>query len=212
MKSPPSPEGLPPPDAPGCLVQPYPSSQKGGTLIAEDVHDLATHKRRLADTDGYRPASCGRCQHDVLHVHEYRQRLLLGAGEDPVTMVVIHRCAHPDCGAIWRILPAFIARRLWRTWATVESKTVAETPPPPSRPVVPERTVRRWLARLATTARHLVQVLAAAGDEALWRLAAAVGLNATRRQLVLAHPPTSSGRLSGLAALGHRLCAGARLM
>ncbi len=211
MPATPSPEGLPPPDAEGCLVQSYPSSQKGGTLIAEDVHDLETHKQRLADTDGYRPARCGRCQHDVLHVHEYRQRLLLCHCGDPATMVVIHRCAHRDCGATWRILPAFIARRLRRTWATVESETISEVPSP-SRPKVPGRTVRRWMSRLATAARHVVQVLAAAGDQALWQLALAVGMNATRRRLVVMGPAAAAGRLSPMAALVHRLCAGVRLM
>ena len=37
-----------PPPAPRCLERPYPSSQKGGTLIAEDVGDLTAHQKRLA--------------------------------------------------------------------------------------------------------------------------------------------------------------------
>jgi hypothetical protein len=181
-------------------------------LIAEDVHDLATHARRLADPDGYRPAHCGRCGHDVLHVHEYRDRLLLADPQAPVTKVVIHQCARPECAATWRVLPAFLARRLWRSWRTVEAETICDAPSP-SRPEVPERTARRWRTRLATAARHLVQILAAAGEQALWRLAATVGMNATRRQLAAAMPPPATGgQLAPLAALAHRLCAGARLM
>ena len=46
-----------PPAPASCLTRPYPSSQKGGTLIAEGVHDLATHEQRLADPTVYRPSS-----------------------------------------------------------------------------------------------------------------------------------------------------------
>ena len=61
---------LPHPQAPRYLERRYGSSQKGGTLIAEDVRDLETHERRLCDPDGYRPRRCPRCGHDVLHVHD----------------------------------------------------------------------------------------------------------------------------------------------
>jgi hypothetical protein len=44
----------PPPPA-RCLERPYSSSQKGGTLIAEGVIDFESHKRHIADPDGYRP-------------------------------------------------------------------------------------------------------------------------------------------------------------
>jgi len=48
-----------PPPPPRYLEQCYPSSQKGGTLVAEDVTDLETHARRLCTPDGYRPSrSC----------------------------------------------------------------------------------------------------------------------------------------------------------
>jgi hypothetical protein len=53
-----SPLGLPPPPAESCLDKPYMSSQKGGTLIAEDVVDLQSHQARLCDPDGYRPKGC----------------------------------------------------------------------------------------------------------------------------------------------------------
>jgi hypothetical protein len=45
-----------------CLVRLRPSSEKGGTIIAEDVTDAAMHERRLYDPDGYRPRFCPRCQ------------------------------------------------------------------------------------------------------------------------------------------------------
>lgn len=202
---------LPPPTPPECLVRPYPSSQKGGTLIAEDVHDMQEHARRLCDPDGYRPPRCPRCGHGVLHVHGYRERLLVAYAEAPVVTVVVHQCAREACGATWRILPAFIARRLWRAWATIEAETL-DGAPSPSRPTVPDTTVRRWSARLASSARYLVQVLAASGDTALAEIAAALGLGATRRQFVEAPHAGGAERLASLAALAHRLCPGARLM
>ena len=52
---------LPPPGRESCLVRLRPSSQKGGTIVAEDVTDRATHDRRLCDPDGYRPAFCPNC-------------------------------------------------------------------------------------------------------------------------------------------------------
>ncbi len=71
------------PAAEACLCWPYPSSQKGGTLIAEDVHDLATHEERLEDPGAYRPASWPRCG-AALHIHDLRPRVLHGepAGGD----------------------------------------------------------------------------------------------------------------------------------
>ena len=74
-----------PPPSPRYLERPYTSSQKGGTLIAEEVTDLETHARRLCDPDGYRPSCCPRCGHGVLHVHDYRSRVLraLAATQTP---------------------------------------------------------------------------------------------------------------------------------
>jgi hypothetical protein len=61
---------LPPPNQEACLVRVRPSSQKGGTIIAEDVTDRATHDRRLGSPDGYRPAFCPNCGARTLHVHD----------------------------------------------------------------------------------------------------------------------------------------------
>lgn len=193
-----------------CLNRAYLSSQKGGTLIAEEVRDLATHEGRLEDLDGYRPASCPRCGTRV-HVHDLRPRLMLG---DPalLTQVSRFRCAdRKGCGAAWQILPAFLARHLWRGWATVE-RAIA----PAERSEVAERTRRRWKARLATSARQLVVLLATTADELWSALVAAVGLDASRLDLVRGYgalmQPDPGLCLAELAGLFHRLRPGVRLM
>ena len=113
--------GLPPPDPEICLVASRVSRFKGGTLIDEDVCDLDTHARRVADPDRYRPGRCPRCGHHVLHVHSYPERRPRGEpGMPPALLLVQFRCAAPGCGATWRILPKFLARQLWRAWPTVE--------------------------------------------------------------------------------------------
>jgi len=209
---------LPPPDPPLCLIRCYPSSQKGGTLIAEDVVDRATHQRRLSDTDSYRPSRCPKCGHGALHVHDYPIRILLAEPVDAelparVTKIVRYRCA--GCDAIWRILPRFLARHLWRTWEVVELQTVS-APPPHDQPEVPKRTVRRWLARLRSAARTVMQALAAAAEATATRIAQALGLDATRSELVRMYADQAGsprGRhLADLAALVHRLAPGLRLM
>jgi hypothetical protein len=106
------------------------SRTKGGTLIADHVHDAATHERVLADPDGYRPVRCLHCDGDILHVHDYVGRRPRGA-PDVATEICIRRyiCANKDCQATWRILPAFLARHLWRVWPTVERVALPATPP-----------------------------------------------------------------------------------
>ena len=75
---------FPPPRSEACLVRRRPSSQKGGTIIAEDVTDRATHDRRICDPDGYRPAFCPNCGERTLHVHDDRDRIgrVIVCGED----------------------------------------------------------------------------------------------------------------------------------
>lgn len=204
----------PPPPAAECLCRPYPSSQKGGTLIAENVLDRETHERRLHDADGYRPEECPRCGWPVLHLHDYRERKLRGepiGDHGPVIRVVRHECQEPRCGAIWRILPRFLARHLWRRWPVVEAATLG--PPLAGAPKVPETTVRRWQARLASAARLLVQVLATSGDQVLTEIARTVGLQADRETLVRQYgQATKQVGLAAVAALVHRLAPGVRLM
>jgi len=196
--------------APACLNRAYMSSQKGGTLIAEEVRDLESHERRLDDRDSYRPADCGRCGSKV-HTHDLRPRLLLG---DPAlcTQVIRFRCAdRKGCGAVWQILPAFLARHLWRSWATVEAAVEAA-----ERSEVAARTRRRWRGRLASSARQLVVLLATTADQIWSALVAAVGLDASRLDLVGGYGVLMRPRrglcLAELAGLVHRLSPGVRLM
>ena len=210
--------GFPPPDPETCLVGSRVSRFKGGTLIDEDVCDREAHERRVCDPDGYRPAGCPRCGHDVLHVHSYPERHPRGElGLPPVVRIVQYICTAADCGATWRILPLFLARHLWRRWSTPERVVKPDdTPAPRDAPPIPERTKRRWRARFAASARMLVVLLAASGGIALEAVAARVGLDASRAELVDAHADlarvTPGARLAALAALAHRLERGMRLM
>lgn len=198
--------GLPPSPLADCLERPYPSSQKGGTLIAIAVTDLETHERFLSDPDHYRVSECPTCGHDKLHVHDYRQRILRAELGRTVTLVLRFRCANRDCGAKWQVLPQVIARHLHRSWPVVEA--VVTDCPRANRPVVPKRTRLRWLGRLRTSARRLVRALARSGLDWLKRLAEAVGVEASRAELV-----ARFGRgLAALAALVHLLVPGVRLM
>jgi hypothetical protein len=218
----------PPPDPDPCLCRAYASrvpKQKGGTLIAESVVDLEDHERHLR-IDGYRPAGCPRCGSPV-HAHEYRSRLLLGEAEGS-TEIVIYRCAdHERCGAVWRVLPALLARHLWRAWDTVE-QTVAdrdgEEPVAPgltgaAGPAIPETTRARWRARLTTSAAMVVAVLATAMDvPELAEVVKRAGYSATRGEVVAVHAQSSMRSLvrvhplGSLAGVVHRLAPGVRLM
>ena len=201
-----------PPPAPGvCLCRPYPSSQKGGTLIARNVVDLQAHERALRCPDLYRPAGCPRCG-AVLHIHDYRNRLLLA---DPALGVVVVRfiCSDDECEATWQVLPAFVARHLWRSWRVVE---MAVVPPARNEPDVPERTVRRWRRRLEASALLLVSVLATAFTVALDAVVRAVGYDGTRYDFVDAYAAALAldrgQRLAHPAEMIHRLARGVRLM
>jgi hypothetical protein len=207
----------PPPEPEDCLTQSRTSRYKGGTLIAEGIHDLLAHMRHLADPDRYRPPRCPRCGGRVLHVHDYVRRKPIGEpGMPPEITIVRHICAAPSCGATWRILPAFLARHLWRVWETVE-RTVSEAALPVVAPArIPKQTAQRWRARVASIARQLVVLLATSGGVLLEAIAKQVGLLATRSELVDGHARMTEAppgrRLADLAALVHRLERGIRLM
>jgi hypothetical protein len=195
-----------PPAAQTCLVSNDASrGRKGGTIIDERVRELSVHETMMKNPASYRPAEC-RCGCTRLHLHDRRERRVLGAGSTVVT-VVIFLCA--KCFATWRVLPAFLARCLWRTWGVVEDALFGEHRSP-----VPLRTVQRWQARLAQTARAATQALAASGAPMLRVVAQRVGLEASRGALVKAYgeASASSSRLAPLAALLHRLSPGLRLM
>ncbi len=201
------------PAAQACLCSPYPSSQKGGTLIAEDVRDLATHELRLEDPDTYRPSACPRCGAS-LHIHDLRPRVLRGEPQ-VATEVIRFRCADRDrCGAAWQILPAFLARHLWGSWSRVAPVLEAGVSS-----LVPARTRRRWSARLGLAARHVVAVLGTAMDGLWAALARSVGMDARRVDLVRHYTARDRSRsiqagmaLAELSAALHRLSPGVRLM
>lgn len=211
----------PPPPAETCLLRAYASrGLKGGTLIAEAVTELAAHEKALSN-GSYRPARCEPCG-AAMHLHDYRLRILAASDTGTVT-VVRFRCADRDsCGAVFLVLPAFVARHLWREWATVERTTQegegaegAEGKPP----VVPARTVSRWRARLAATAAALVVAFASASFGAA--IAEEVGLGGTRAKVVAQYAkamaaegrPQKRGLLYAcVAALVHRAAPGIRLM
>ena len=210
---------LPPPSCEACLVRIRPSSQKGGTIIAEDVTDQAMHDRRICDPDGYRPPFCPTCRGRTLHVHDYRERLLRAEPGEPVASVVRHECV--ECKAIWQILPAFIARHLWRSWRVVEHTLTGSGPPSATCgtlrwPRVPERTQRRWRQRWLRPARFLARILATCG-EAMWAaLAGVLAPGARCADLVAAYArarETPTGQhLAAVAALVYRLQPKVRLV
>jgi len=200
----------PPPAAEACLCRADRSSHKGGSLIAEDVRDLASHEQRLETPAVYRPAGCPRCQ-AKLHLHDLRVRLLLGQAER-CTEVVRFRCAdRARCGATWQVLPAFLARCLWRSWAVVASALERREDPR-----VASRTRRRWRRRLESDARALVAALSLASGALARAVIAATARDARRIELV-GHYRTVSGCAAGaalaeLAGGVHRVVPGIRLM
>ena len=198
-----------------CLTRSRAIAHRGGTLIAEDVHDLGTHDQRLADPSGYRPAQCPRCGSGVLHVHDYPRRKLRGGSRTEIR-IIRYLCAYARCAATWRILPAFVARHLWRAWETVAATVSAPPAANTDATTIPRRTARRWHARLQAPAKHLIVLLATTYGSVLETIAKRAGLQATRSELVdhyavVIRPPV--GRALGhLASLVHRLEPGFRLM
>ena len=202
-----------------CLCHRYPPGQKGGTLIAEDVLTLEQHEKMLC-TGRYRPQrGCPKCA-GYLHIHDYRNRLLVA---DPASAITVVRFLCCSCGATWQVLPALLARHLWRSWHTVERAAersqqapmmANDSAPPPTE--IPERTLRRWLTRLVASAALLVVTLSTAETPLLASVAGAVGLGGSRRDMVDVHTRIravpAGQRLLQLAALVHRLAPGVRLM
>jgi hypothetical protein len=134
-----------------------------------------------------------------------------------VVRIVQYQCAEAVCGATWRILPRFLARHLWRVWKTVERVTLpGGVPRPSAAPAIPARTLCRWRARLAAAARVLVVLLAASDGQELAAVAAKVGLDASRAELVQGYAEQievpRGARLAAVAEVAHRLERGIRLM
>jgi hypothetical protein len=207
---------LPPPELEACLVRLRPSSQQGGTIVVEDVADVATHERRLSDPDGYRPRFCPTCRGTTLHVHDYRERVVRAEPGRTVIDIVRHECV--SCEAIWQILPVFLARWLWRTWPVVE-RTMTGAPAQVEGgrgrwPPVPERRQRRWRApRWLRPARFVAQVLTSCGEATWAAVAGKLPPTATCADLVAACVRTAVGMaLAAVAALVFRLQPSVRLM
>lgn len=195
-----------PPAAETCLVLSDASrGQRGGTFIAEAVLELSVHEAMMKDPGTYRPAEC-RCGCQRLHLHDKRERKALGSGA-AVVMVAVFLCTR--CSATWRVLPAFLARCLWRTWGAVEAALLDE-----GQVRVPVRTVQRWRSRLAQLALFATQALASSGEPKLRAVAQQMGLVASRGALVKAYVAAvkPASPLASLAALLHRLSPGLRLM
>jgi len=97
----------PPPQAEACLLARYPSSQKGGTIIIEQVCSLKEHER-LLNTGSYRLDACPRCG-ATTHLHDLRPRVMVqGAGlERVVAMTGTTATMLP-----LRAAPAWAAQRL----------------------------------------------------------------------------------------------------
>lgn len=227
-------ERLPPPQPDLCLIQSRKAKYRGGTLIAEQVWSVEEHERRLRDAEGYRPERCQHCGCRRLHVHDYPLRRPQGEPLLTLLRVVRFICSNEECGATWRVLPAFLARHLWWVWRRVSGATREEASPVSSGVegadgttvlsegaaregrVVPERTRRRWQERLSTWSRQLVVLMASRGAEQVQRVAKEVGLGASRRELVSAYEralATGAGvTLGAVAALMDRLERGVRLM
>lgn len=94
----------------------------------------------------------------------------------------------------------------------VEAHAVARAPPS-SWPRVPERTLRRWLSRLQSSARHVIQLLTTSGERGPESVAISCGLDSTRAELVEQYSIWINGpALADLSALSHRLWRGVRLM
>ena len=203
---------MPTPAPPVCLTRPYAArpDQRGGTLIAEDVVDRAEHRRRLSNPDGYRPERCPHCDHPRLHAHDFRERRLLGQGE----FETFRRYLCASCRGAWLVLAAFMARHLHRSWAYVEAATAEageETCEAEPAAPVPTRTLRRWLGRLLSSARCVVQALVtsgvALGQAGESRCRAELLAEMVREGLLSAGCP-----MAELAGWLHRVVPGLRLM
>ena len=175
-------------------------------MLAREIRTLEEHEAALADPDKIRPPACPTCSISSLHVHDRRSRVFRGEVEGPAgTQVLIFRCGdRQDCAAVWRILPKFLARHLWRRWSVVGVTLMTDAQ---TRHRVPSRTQLRWRARLESSAAVLVALLDATGVARWTELAARVGNAGTRRDLVEA-----ANDLAGLAAVIDHQQPGVRVM
>jgi hypothetical protein len=211
---------LPPPPPPLCLTKSYESrGVKGGTVIAEDVWDSKTHAHALLDPDNYRRyiGPCRACGYEKVHALCFRTRTLRPA--DPSAQRVVEdvrlfRCPQEGCGAVYTVLPAFVARHLWRAWQTVEKVCDGREP-------APSRTTERWLGRLGSAARQLVQRFKASVLQTLNRIVSQDWVTTLSEDLTRwgfiallqgAGAVAAPRAFAQVAAWVHRVEAGVRLM
>jgi len=194
------------------LDRPRPRKQKGGTVLARHVRSVEEHEATLRDPDKVRHERCLSCKIGQLYVHDRRSRIYAGevleSGEAHTTEVLVFRCdRREECGAIWRVLPHFLARHLWRRW-TLVGTVLSE--PGPRRHVVPRRTQQRWRRRLRCAAAVLVALLGDAPTAEWVDVAVAASADASRARLLAA--AGGPGRLADLAAIVDHLEPGVRIM
>jgi hypothetical protein len=129
-------------------------------------------------------------------------------------LIRLYRCPVKKCGAVFTVLPAFVARHLWREWKTVQDVSK-------DRRKAPRRTRDRWIGRLASSAKQLIQLFNAKAIQILTDRAGLDWLRAlcgeaTRGEFI--DKLLSSGALSAchvfalVAAWIHRIEPGVRLM
>ena len=183
------------------------SSQKGGTLVAEEVMGLEAHERRLESVDGYRPERCNGCSGRRLHGHGLRVRVLAG---DWLRLVEVRRYRCVDCRAVWQVLPGFVARRLWRRWHVVDDALRGkQTTGPP----VAKRSQRRWRARLKSCGRHVRHVLGSTGRPEALAAVREVSVACTRGCVLAAYRQQMPQHSLGvLAAVLQRAAPGVRMV
>jgi DNA-directed RNA polymerase subunit RPC12/RpoP len=189
-----------------------PSSQKGGTKIVDEVKDWEAHLQRLETVDGYRPGLCDHCGCRRLHGHGRRVRVL--AGDDLVALEIRrYRCV--ECGAVWQVLPGFVARQLWRRWEKVDEalqETREERAAREGPPRVPGRTVRRWRSNLQSCGRRVLHVLSVTGRPEAEAAVQRVPVECTRNEVLAAYRSEAKGTLAEVASLLHRAAPGVRMM
>lgn len=185
-----------------------PSSQKGGTKIADDVMDWEAHLQRMETVDGYRPALCDHCGCRRLHGHGRRVRVLAG---DELGSLEMRRYRCTECGAVWQVLPGFVARKLWRRWEVVDDALREKRRV--GRPLVPGRTRRRWRSQLRSDGRRVRHVLSSTGRPEVEAVVGRVSVECRRGDVLAAYRElTPEGALAELAALLHRSAPGVRVM
>jgi hypothetical protein len=213
---------LSPPQPEVCLTRSYKSREvKGGTVIADDVWDREVHRQKLLDPDDYRGyiGPCWNPDCDCAKVHAlcFRIRVLYPARKGHTVEeedIRLYRCPKEKggCGAVYTVLPAFVARHLWRNWQTVED--VCE-----GKRKAPRSTTERWYGRLVSSAKQLVQLFQATVVQTLkgsldWvkvlsdNLTRGGFINTLQLSKVIS-PPNSFAQI---AAWIHRIEPGVRLM